>query len=82
MTQNRRPGKLLQSSVDVVLWAIAQEQPITPASIRDRWHVDRATAYRWWHLLESARVRAQLMVIPRARRYRTPVVDQAEVRPQ
>jgi hypothetical protein len=69
------PSILLASSIDVVLWAIAQQTAIDPAAIRARWPVDRATSYRWWHLLEGARVRAQNMPIPRQPHYRRPMAQ-------
>lgn len=71
---NTREAALLKHTVDVVLWAIAQHQPITPQRIQDRWGVHRATAYRWWHHLEEARVRAQNMTLPRQDDYRRPVL--------
>lgn len=75
------PGKmqLWKGTIDVALWAIAQQKPITVQRIRDRWNVSRATAYRWWHPLEEARVRAQNMPLPRQPSYRRPLAMPREI---
>lgn len=54
-----------QNTVDIVLWAIEQQEVITGRKVHKRWPVSRATAYRWSKALETARVRAQSMAIPR-----------------
>lgn len=76
-----KPGRiLLLSSIDVVLWAIAQHKPITRDSIHARWNVDRATCYRWRGPLEEARQRAQNMAIPPGPTYRRPIAPPIEAR--
>lgn len=69
-----RKGNLLASSIEVVLWAIAQRHPITSAAIIARWEVHPNTAWRWRGLLEDARQRVLLMPPPRPRQ---PAVDVA-----
>lgn len=64
---------MLKSSIDVVLWAIAQKSPITRERIIERWDVCRATSYRWVLPLEEARQRAQRMQFAPPPRYRTPM---------
>lgn len=56
---------LLESSVDVVLWAIQHRRPLTREDIITRWGVHKSTAWRWLPTLESARQRAQLVGVPR-----------------
>lgn len=73
---------LLESSIDIVLWAIGRRGVITARDVDARFSVSRATAFRWARVLEDARVRAQFMDIPRARSLRSPNTLQAEARPQ
>lgn len=70
MNAARGPGgarglTLLESSVDVVLWAIQHRRPLTREDIITRWGVHKSTAWRWLPTLESARQRAQLVGVPR-----------------
>lgn len=63
---------MLLTSIDVVLWAIAQRTPITRERIIARWGVCRATSYRWLQPLEEARQRAALIRHPTRPSYRRP----------
>lgn len=72
---------LLESSIDLVLWAIARRTSITARDVAAHFPVHRATAYRWARVLEDARVRAQFIDVPRAAPTRAPV-RHVEARPQ
>ncbi|NUS37624.1 MAG: hypothetical protein HOQ02_01165 [Lysobacter sp.] len=73
MATRSNQAQLWLASLEVFLWAIAQREQITWQAIRERWDVDRSTAFRWRDVLEAARVRAQNMPIPRQPSYRRPV---------
>lgn len=60
MPRKGKQGVMLESSIDVVLWAIQQRTPISVDAIRTRWGVHKSTAYRWLALLNDARDRAGL----------------------
>ena len=66
----------LESSVDVVLWAISRTRPITITDIRARWGVHKSTAWRWRDLLNEARERSQGL----RPQYRTPATTTTEAR--
>lgn len=68
--------RTLDSSVDVVLWAISRSRPITNADICARWGVHKSTAWRWRDVLNDARERAQGL----RPQYRTPSTTTTEAR--
>lgn len=61
----------MEATVDVVLWAIARQRPITSDDICTRWGVHKSTAWRWRDLLNDARDRAHGLY----HRHRTPVQE-------
>lgn len=68
----------METTVDVVLWAIARQRPITSDDICTRWGVHKSTAWRWRAVLNDARERAQGL----HHRHRTPVPETNRERQQ
>lgn len=62
---NARLGGL-DNTIEIILWAIERRLPLTVEAIRERWNVDRATAYRWLAPLANAQERMRPVIFPRA----------------